>query len=144
MFRKLFRKNRSNRGQNLLEFAMVIPLLLIMFMGIFDFGWVLHKQITMDNATRAAARRGAVGETTPTLTQLVKDSIYFDVTDDQIDVAVLNQSHVDIGNATDRTPDNYIAVEITLNDVQLITPLKSLVSAIGTINLSSRAEFLIE
>ncbi len=144
MFRKIFKKNRSTRGQNLLEFAMVIPLLLVIFMGIFDFGWVLHKQITMDNATRAAARRGAVGEKTPVLTQLMKDSTYFDLTDDQIAVSVLNQSHVDIGDSTDRTPDNYIAVEITLTDVQLVTPLKSFVSAIGTINLSSRAEFLIE
>jgi len=113
-------------------------------MGIFDFGWIMHRQVTMDNASREVGRRGAVGLDTPAIVQLVKDSVYFPLTDDQITVSVLDQSRVDIGDPDDRTPDHYIVVDIQLADVQLMTPLKNFVSAIGTINLSSRSEFLIE
>jgi len=144
MLRKMLERIRPRKGQSILEFAMVIPLLLVIFMGIFDFGWVMHRQITMDNATRAAARRGAVGLDTPAIVQLVKDSVYFPLTDDQIKVTVLDQSRIDIDDPDDRTPDHYVVVDIQLPDVQLMTPLKNFVSAIGTINLSSRAEFLIE
>ena len=101
MLRKLFRKIRPRKGQSILEFAMIVPLLLVIFMGVFDFGWILHRQITMDNATRAAARRGAVGENTENIVQLVKDSVYFELTDDQIDVSVLDPYYVDIGNANE-------------------------------------------
>jgi len=135
---------RKNKGQSLLEFALVIPVLCIIFMGIFDFGWILHRQITLDNATRAGARRGAVGETTANIKNQVINSVYFPLTADQVVVTVLNPSHVDIGNPNDRTPDNYIVVEVTINDVQLITPLRNVVQGMGQINLHSRAEFLIE
>ena len=141
---RLWEKSRESKGQSLLEFAMVIPVLCIIFMGIFDFGWILHKQITMDNATRAAARRGAVGIDTPTLEKQIQDAVYFDLAVESIDIAVLNPDHYDIFDSSDRTPDNYIAVKVTLNDVQLVTPLKNLVSTITTINLRSRSEFLIE
>lgn len=144
MLRKIFNKLRRRKGQSLLEFAMVIPLLLVIFMGIFDFGWIMHRQVTIDNATRAAARRGAVGLDTAAMVQLVKDSVYFTLTDDQITVTVLDQERVDIDDPDDRTPDHYVVVDIQLSDVQLLTPLKNFVTAIGTINLSSRAEFLIE
>jgi hypothetical protein len=144
MLRKFFRKIGPRKGQSILEFAMIIPLLLVLFMGVFDFGWVMHRQVTIDNAAREAARRGAVGLDTPAMVQLVKDSVYFPVTDDQITVSVMDEYGIDTGQPDNRTPDNHIVVEVSLRDVQLMTPLKNLVDAIGTINLSSRAEFLIE
>jgi hypothetical protein len=144
MLRRILKPIKISRGQTLVEFALVVPVLCLLFCGIFDFGLILHRQITMDNASRAAARRGAVGVDTPTMVQLVKDSVYFPLTDDQIEVAVLDQYHIDTGTPDDRTPDNYIVVEITLVDVQLVTPLRNLVGSIGQIDLNSRAEFLIE
>jgi len=135
---------RKHKGQSLLEFALVIPVLCMIFMGIFDFGWILHRQITLDNGTRAGARRGAVGETTANIKNLVINSVYFTLTPDQVVIKVLDANHVDIGNPNDRTPDNYIVVEVTLNNVELITPLRNVANGIGQINLHSRAEFLIE
>ncbi len=143
--RARFTKLTKNRkGQSLLEFALVIPVLCIIFMGIFDFGWILHRQITLDNATRAGGRRGAVGETTTNIKNQVVNSVYFPLTADDVDVQVLDTSHVSIGDPNDRTPDNYIVVEVTLEDIQLVTPLRNLVAGLGQINLHSRAEFLIE
>ncbi len=142
--RGIWRRIRESKGQSLVEFALVVPVLCLIFMGVFDFGWILHKQITMDNATRAAARRGAVGEDTDSMIQLVQDSIYFPVTEDQITVDVLDTNHASIGNDEDRTPDNYVVVEIDIYDVELMTPLRNLVPDMYSIHLKSRAEFLIE
>lgn len=47
--------SRSRRGQSLVEFALVLPLLLVLLLGIADFGRVFAAGITME----AAARNGA-------------------------------------------------------------------------------------
>lgn len=51
---------RSRRGQAAVEFALVLPFLLIMLIGIIEFGraWNLHQVIT--DAAREAARKGAI------------------------------------------------------------------------------------
>ena len=55
------RASRSSRGQSLVEFAMVAPILLILVFGIIDFGMGLRAWISLTNATRDGARYGSVG-----------------------------------------------------------------------------------
>ena len=54
------RFRRSERGQALVEFALVVPLLIIMVMAIIDFGraWSLHQTIT--DAAREGARQSVI------------------------------------------------------------------------------------
>jgi hypothetical protein len=141
---KYRRWRRSERGQSLVEFALLAPVLILLFMGMFDFGWILHQQIQMDNATRLGARRGAVGEGNSQLIQRMIDTCSFPLTADQITIEVRDPEGNPIGDPNDRTPDNHIYVAIDLPDVQLVTPLAGLMSELGTINLHSEAEFLIE
>jgi hypothetical protein len=54
-------KRRSERGQSLVEFAFVIPLLVILVFGIIDFGMALRAYITVTQATREGARYASVG-----------------------------------------------------------------------------------
>jgi Flp pilus assembly protein TadG len=51
-------KRRGNAGQGLLEFAMVLPLLLLVLMAIIDFGWILLVYSNLFNATREGVRYG--------------------------------------------------------------------------------------
>jgi hypothetical protein len=52
--------NRSSaRGQSLVEFVLVLPMLLILLMGVADFGRVFAAGITMEAATRDAAEAAA-------------------------------------------------------------------------------------
>ncbi len=44
------------RGQELVEFAVMLPLLLIILIGVIDLGRVFHASITIANATRTGAR----------------------------------------------------------------------------------------
>jgi hypothetical protein len=50
----------SRRGQSLVEFALLLPLLLVIVLGVVDFGRVFQTGIIMESSTRAAAEAGAV------------------------------------------------------------------------------------
>ncbi len=52
---------KSMRGQSLVEFALVLPIMMILIFGIIDFGMGLRSYISLTNATREGARFAAVG-----------------------------------------------------------------------------------
>jgi hypothetical protein len=52
---------RSEDGAELVEFALVLPLLLLVLGGIVDFGMLLQRQQVVTNAAREGARLAAVG-----------------------------------------------------------------------------------
>jgi Flp pilus assembly protein TadG len=51
---------RDSRGQTLTEFALVLPILVLLLFGIVQFGVVFNHYLTITDATRAGARQGAV------------------------------------------------------------------------------------
>ena len=53
------RRSRS-RGQALVEFALIVPVLVLGIFGIIDFGRYVHTQNSLNEASREAARAGAV------------------------------------------------------------------------------------
>lgn len=50
----------GEKGQALVEFALVLPVLLLILCGIIDFGWIFGNQLAANNAAREAARYTAV------------------------------------------------------------------------------------
>jgi hypothetical protein len=52
---------RRSKGQALAEFALVLPIFLVIVFGIIDVGRFVHSANTLSNAVREAARVGAVG-----------------------------------------------------------------------------------
>ena len=51
---------RSQKGAAMVEFAIVLPLLLIMVFGIIEFGLILYDKAMITNASREGARAGIV------------------------------------------------------------------------------------
>ena len=51
---------RVEKGQAMVEFALVLPLLLALLCGIVDFGWLYYNQITLNNAAREGARYAVI------------------------------------------------------------------------------------
>ena len=47
---------RSQRGAELIEFALIFPLLLLLMLGIVDFGFMFQRFEVLTNATREGAR----------------------------------------------------------------------------------------
>jgi Flp pilus assembly protein TadG len=52
---------RSERGQSLTEFALALPILALLLFAVIQFGIVFNNYVTLVDATRAGARKGAVG-----------------------------------------------------------------------------------
>ena len=50
------RRRRRSRGQSLVEFALVVPILFLILCGILDFGFLLYSRMTVINAAREGAR----------------------------------------------------------------------------------------
>ena len=58
----LFRRfKNSNRGVALVEFALVIPILLLLVFGIIEFGFLYNGYIALSGAAREGARVAVVG-----------------------------------------------------------------------------------
>jgi Flp pilus assembly protein TadG len=51
---------RNERGQTMVEFALVIPILCVVLFGILQFGALYNDYVTLTDATRVGARRAAV------------------------------------------------------------------------------------
>lgn len=51
---------RNEKGQTLVEFALVAPLLLVIVFAVVQFGVAYNDYITLTDATRVGARKGAV------------------------------------------------------------------------------------
>jgi Flp pilus assembly protein TadG len=54
------RRHRPERGQSLVEFALVLTPLLLLLLGIIQFGFIFNSYVTLANATREAAREGTI------------------------------------------------------------------------------------
>ncbi|MGI9824299.1 TadE/TadG family type IV pilus assembly protein [Agromyces sp. Marseille-Q5079] len=53
---------RSERGAAAVEFALVALPLVMLLLGILDFGWIFNQQVSLTNAARESARYYAVRE----------------------------------------------------------------------------------
>lgn len=56
-------RSKGEKGAVAVEFALVLPLLVMLLVGMLEFGLVFWRQEMMTNATREAARAGIVAGT---------------------------------------------------------------------------------
>jgi len=140
---------RPERGQSLLEFAVVAPLFLLIVMGVVDFGVGLKSWIQVTNAAREAARYGAVycsaGEIDGTpVADLVVERAIDSATGLDLDPSKISvSSNCDAGHSTE-------SVTVSIDyDYKLISPLGGMMSFFGggipsTIALNSSADMRME
>lgn len=57
-------RRSGERGQGLVEFALVLPMLLMVVFAIVEFGVLYQRNVMLTNASREGARVAAVGATT--------------------------------------------------------------------------------
>ncbi len=139
---KLIRIRRKNgeKGQALAEFALLIPIFLILLFAIVDFGMGFHSWITVTNSAREGARLGAVAATEEKIIKRVKDTS--DLPNEDINMTVT------VTNAQGQ-PGDSVVVQVDY-DYDLITPLAGLVELVSgnnfgtTLTFSSTAEMRLE
>jgi hypothetical protein len=67
--------SRDESGQSLVEFAVVLPLVLLLLLGIMDFGKAFNYWITENQVAAEGARRAAVNLSAATLHDYVRSQI---------------------------------------------------------------------
>jgi Flp pilus assembly protein TadG len=73
------KRSIQESGQSLVEIALVVPILLVLFLGIAEVGFFLFSHVQVANATRAGARAGSLCrlyKNCATLTTEVQSAVY--------------------------------------------------------------------
>jgi len=63
---------KNNRGQAMVEFALVLPVLLLLIIGSMEFGLVINQYMVLAEAAREGARSAALGGSNTAVTVVVK------------------------------------------------------------------------
>jgi Flp pilus assembly protein TadG len=131
-------RRRRRGGQSLVEFAVVLPVFLLILAGILDFGLGLYSQMTVINAAREGARLGIVDQKVADITARV-DSMAAGLDKTQLTISVTCK-HED-GSACSATWGSGDAVIVKVDyGYRMLWPL-----AFGnTLNLSSTVQMRIE
>lgn len=70
----LLRRLRSQQGAAVVEFALVLPILLLFVFGIVEFGRAYNAQLTLTHAAREGVRVRALGGTTAATTTATQNA----------------------------------------------------------------------
>jgi Flp pilus assembly protein TadG len=128
-------------GQAIVEFALVVPVFLMIFFGTVDFGMAFNASLTISNAAREGARTGVTSPTTAAVTARVKN-VVGSMNDSKLTISVscLTPSNAACaGGMAGASTGDTLVVTVGYN-YSLITPI-----AFGTvIPLSSTEKMLIE
>ena len=120
--RLLVRKlRRSDAGQALVEFALVLPIMLLMLFALVDFGRGFYSWLVVTNAVREGARVGAVQGTEADIKQkVVTTASGLDMS--RLDAAVVNGAQGARGST--------VTVDVTYH-FQFVTPIGSVLHLVS-------------
>lgn len=114
---KLWLKLKNRRGQSIVEMALLLPVLLMILLGILEFGRVYGAYMIISNAARDGARVGSVGGTTT--------QIYTTVIND---TSALNTSDINVLTSTTGSGDRGDSITVTVGyDIQIMAPFLGIV-----------------
>jgi Flp pilus assembly protein TadG len=132
---------KSERGASLVEFALVVPLLVLMMLATIDFGLAVY---TLNNLTAAVREGGRYAATIPNPGPVVNDStvrqrVYDYIVGMNNGLTATQVKSLITVTAPDATT-GYITVQITGYPYKPVTPLANLMG-LGTITLNRKAVF---
>ena len=142
------RRKRRERGQSMVELALVLPVFLVIVMGIVDFSLGLKEWISITNEAREGARYAAVSCALGADDSAGVESKVHDATADVV-LKPGNITAVDVTNCTAGAGGENVTVRVDY-DYALITPLGGLLQILGgdglagKIALSSHSEMRLE
>ena len=100
----------------MVEFAIILPILLLLIMGIIEFGLIFNAYLTIQNASREGARYGITGASDTEITSLViSDCASLQSTDLTVNITPAE---------TSRNSGDTLVVSIKYN-YHMITPIIS-------------------
>jgi hypothetical protein len=116
-----------DRGAAAVEFALLLPVLLLLLFGIIDFGRAINAQITLTQAAREGARLAALGQSSSAVTsraQAAADPL------SPVTVTVTSSCPVNAGSGVD-------AVVQLSYSFSFVTPVGSFAAMFGGVSYGS-------
>lgn len=123
MKKSIRRKLKREDGQSMVEFALILPIFLLILCGIIDFGWLFYNQLSLNNACREGARYAVVHTEENADTRAIINHI------ENLSTNVFANDGVDI-TVTYSAPSDPTAGDITVSmqaDISFFTPVLSTV-----------------
>lgn len=135
-------------GQSLVEFALVLPLLILLIAGIFDFGRAIYGYNTVINASREAARVAIVHQTAGTIEQRAVDhavALGLSATDVSIDYRTAAAPETP-GSCDSRlgTPQIVGCTAVVRVDYTYEASIPIITALVGSIDLAGETRFPVE
>lgn len=150
----IHRKRRQGRGQTLAEFALVIPIFLLVLMGLFDVGRLVFVYNGLTNAAREGARLAIVNQDGTRIVQRAQAMAFgVGLTSTPANIVAFYRQNPDptdvqTNEPCDNSDDEHaiavgcIAVVETEATWQAITPIIG--NVMGPISMTARSELPIE
>jgi Flp pilus assembly protein TadG len=136
------RREEDRRGQTLVEFALILPVFILLLVGIFDFGRAIYANNTISNASREAVRLAIVDQNITNIkAKAVQRAASLGLTASNVTVAFYQPN----GSASVCVTPVAIAcdVQVTVTySYRAATPIIS--NLVGVINMSSTSREPVE
>lgn len=123
----------SESGASAVEFALLLPLLMMLVFGIVEFGFALYRQAVLTNASREGARVGIVQAIPPITTAQINAAI-----DNYLTPAGINPANVSRSIIAGGATGSPVRVTLTLPYQFVVLP--GLTSVAQQINLTAWTE----
>lgn len=138
--------NRSQdepRGQTLVEFALIIPIFILLVMGIFDLGRAVYGFNTVNNAAREAARLAIVDQTAAhVIGEATRSGINLGTQPADVTVDYRAAGSPSVANSCTTLAINCLAHVRVQYSWQAATPIIG--SLLGTIVVAGESQFPVE
>ena len=140
MFR-IKKLNKDEKGQSMVEFALILPILLLIILGTIQFGIIFSSQIAVTNAAREGARVAAVGGSDSLILTRVQNSL-----GGHIFIDPISQSNISVTPATRTQADRGNEVTVTIENVKLdlFVPVPGIFAKNSEVALSGKASMRLE
>lgn len=139
LFNKEKKVSSKEKGQAMVEMALILPILILILCGIIDFGWVFYNKLSVSYCSREGARYGIVHATDANAAELIESRV--------LEAAPVNlQDHITVSvtltNASSpRLGD--VSVEVTAQ-IDGLTPVAGTIFGSGGITLVSECVMKVE
>ena len=132
---RLYKFKNNENGQTLVEFALILPILLLLVMGIIQFGIIFSAQIGITNAAREGARVAAVGYSESEVQDTVSHTVGSHISFNLVSTGVVYPAGATIGQDVTVT---------VVGEVELIVPIPDVFVPGGSIGLTAVSTMRVE
>lgn len=135
-------RHEPTRGQSLVEFALILPIFLVVLLGIFDGGRLVFAYNTVNNAAREAGREATVNQTLADIqARGANHAVALDLSPGAVQVSYLPTTTTPcvVGQPQITT---CLAVVLVTYDYSAATPIIS--ALVGPITVTGEVRFPVE